>query len=431
MINGLTGMQHAAGEMGRRLTAAGYAVHLAIPEPTPTDLHHTLAGVHRLDPIRLMPAGRLARLPRFLGRIYGKLLFRRRRRVALSNLGQETYAALLQEVSPDLVLLDVEMHACVFTTHRRGIPYALISQWFQSADLPELPPIDTPLLPGQAEAIARARATAATNYAARRRTMASRQANNDRFSVLDAYRERCGFPAEWLETTGWPPPYNFRGVPTLHFCLRDLDFPHDVPSTARYVGPMVRETDGAQALTEAVATLVTSARRSGRRVIYAVGSSMRGQMSDYLPGLIQAVSGRPDWELLVSLSGKAEPADLPRPANVHYFTWLPQRELLPEVDLCIHHAGINTIHECLYCGTPMLIYSGGRHDQPGCAARMQYHGLAVVGDPRAAAGQMQADIQRALGDGELETAREAVRRRLHAPASRVALLRAVEELLER
>ena len=431
VTNGLTGMRIATGELCRRLAAAGYGVHYACPEAPDAGLDRVLAGDHRLLPLQLRPAPALPAAPGPLRWIGGLIKHGARRRAALANLGQEQYEQLLIGLKPDLVLVDVELHAFIFTTHRLGCRYALISQWFQTGNFPGLPPVDTSLLPGDPKAIASARAAKAEKDRRRRNRMARQEVYNDRFSVLAAYANNCAFPERLLTRDGWPPPFGYRGVPTFHFTDRELDFPYPVPPTTRYVGPMVRQAAWEERLLPEHRDLLSRARQRNQSVLYLTGSSMRGQTSGYLHRLVRAVAGRPEWMLLVSMGGNAVDAQLPRPANVHYFDWLPQRALLPEVDLCINHAGINTLHECLYCGTPMLVYSGGRHDQPGCAARMQYHGLAVVGDPEARPDRMQADIQQALGGGEGATKREAVRRRMHEPASRAALLRAVEELLAR
>jgi len=126
----------------------------------------------------------------------------------------------------------------------------------------------------------------------------------------------------------------------------------------------------------------------------------------FLRRLVQAVSGQEDWEVLISLGGKLQWADLlpadnnsgkqagagdagaveaqaavqDLPANVHAFRYVPQLKVLAVADLSINHGGIHTIHECLHFGVPMLVYSGKRSDQPGCAARVHYHGIGLMAD---------------------------------------------------
>ncbi|MCC5939140.1 MAG: glycosyltransferase family 1 protein [Lunatimonas sp.] len=71
------------------------------------------------------------------------------------------------------------------------------------------------------------------------------------------------------------------------------------------------------------------------------------------------------------------------PSNVAVFPSVAQKALLPQVDLMIHHGGINSIKECIAAGLPMLAYPLSlKWDQPGCAARLVYLGLGQMGNIR-------------------------------------------------
>jgi len=68
------------------------------------------------------------------------------------------------------------------------------------------------------------------------------------------------------------------------------------------------------------------------------------------------------------------------PSNVHPFAWVPQLSVLEQADCSINHGGIHTINECIHFRVPMLIYSGKRYDQNGCAARIDFHGIGIAAD---------------------------------------------------
>jgi len=68
------------------------------------------------------------------------------------------------------------------------------------------------------------------------------------------------------------------------------------------------------------------------------------------------------------------------PNNVHVFGWIPQLKVLANADLSINHGGIHTINECVHFEVPMLVYSGKRSDQNGCAARVHYHQVGIMAD---------------------------------------------------
>jgi UDP:flavonoid glycosyltransferase YjiC (YdhE family) len=60
--------------------------------------------------------------------------------------------------------------------------------------------------------------------------------------------------------------------------------------------------------------------------------------------------------------------------------FLPQKALLPHVDLVIHHGGCNSFTEALYFGKPMLIMPFSS-DQFTIAFDTQQHQLGVCLDP--------------------------------------------------
>ena len=85
--------------------------------------------------------------------------------------------------------------------------------------------------------------------------------------------------------------------------------------------------------------------------------------------LISGLGGRLDLDFLG-----------PLPDNVNVFAWAPQLTVLEHADCSINHGGIHTINECLHFQVPMLVYSGKRSDQNGCAARVAFHGIGLMAD---------------------------------------------------
>lgn len=77
-------------------------------------------------------------------------------------------------------------------------------------------------------------------------------------------------------------------------------------------------------------------------------------------------------EVMVSTGG-IEVGNVTKASNIHYFSMLPQLDLLPHCDLMITHGGSGTVTECLEAGVPMLVYPLNiRIDQPGVGARVFY-----------------------------------------------------------
>ena len=167
--------------------------------------------------------------------------------------------------------------------------------------------------------------------------------------------------------------------------MLELDFPHKYPENLTYVGPMVFENRidlFDDAFTARRLEQIYSDRRAdGKKLIYcSVGSLAKGDVS-FLTRVIDIVGQEEQWSLILSLGRNLSKEVFSRiPKNVHLFDWVPQLNVLAHADCCINHAGINSINECLHHAVPMLIYSLKYTDENGNAARMAYHGLAVIGD---------------------------------------------------
>lgn len=83
-------------------------------------------------------------------------------------------------------------------------------------------------------------------------------------------------------------------------------------------------------------------------------------------------------------------------------TWVrdfvPQEAVLDRADLCITHAGLNTAMEALSRGVPMLALPIA-FDQPGVAARLVHHGVALRRPTRGLkTADLAQDITRLLAD---------------------------------
>jgi zeaxanthin glucosyltransferase len=124
--------------------------------------------------------------------------------------------------------------------------------------------------------------------------------------------------------------------------------------------------------------------RSDRPLIYcSLGSQldMKGEISRRLiRTVIDAVTQRPDWQLVVSLGSRLEPQEFgPLPPHVHLSRWVPQMQMLARASVMITHAGVGTVKECIISRVPMLAVPLMR-DQFSCAERIVHHGLGLRGD---------------------------------------------------
>ncbi|MEN0015952.1 MAG: nucleotide disphospho-sugar-binding domain-containing protein, partial [Solirubrobacteraceae bacterium] len=88
-----------------------------------------------------------------------------------------------------------------------------------------------------------------------------------------------------------------------------------------------------------------------------------------------ALPGRP---LVLSIGARTDRAELgPLPPGVHVTRFAPQLELLRRAELFVTHGGMNSVHEALWHGVPMVVFPQAA-DQPVVGARIAALGAGRV-----------------------------------------------------
>lgn len=117
-----------------------------------------------------------------------------------------------------------------------------------------------------------------------------------------------------------------------------------------------------------------------------------------LSAVAEAIAGDPSVSGLISLGSRQVPAAdrarLERP-NVRVEAHVDQVAVLEHASVFITHNGLNSTHEAIVQGVPMISFPLFG-DQPALAARCQGLGLAVPLAPHAGALPTAADVRRAL-----------------------------------
>lgn len=410
VITGQTGILNASLEMARRLSAAGHELHLAAPRPVREAFAREGWTFTELPEIMLEPAGdsRLGDgiVAKAIGMLKRFIASGQRRRTALQNTRPLAFRMLVKRYQPELTLIDVELHEYIFTAHGMGLNYVLLSQWYSLWWLPGLPYLLTPTIPGiGGEGTPEAMNAVWEKIVVQRKKTFQRQAQvsfgADRRSTLLRLAQENGFPVEYIKNSFWPGPFSYDKLPVIAMAPLEMEFPHEPRENLHYVGPMVhadRHEKAAVCHRGHPVEVILPANGKKKLIVVTVSTLSTGD-TDFLRRLVAAVADHEDWEVLLGLGGKLQVADLlftaggadagatvgdeaekDLPANVHAFGYLPQLRVLAKADLSVNHGGIHTIHECLHFGVPMLVYSGKRSDQPGCAARVHYHGVGLMAD---------------------------------------------------
>ena len=435
---GLPGMLYASIELCLRLRAAGHRPIYA----GPGSIAAAVTG-HNLDFVALPESTyhEFLDADRRRSRLHRLSHVGERQRQALSHLGAAGFAQMLRDLDVDLALIDIEMHEHVITGSAARIPIAVLNSFFSIWRAPGSPPPHRLVVPGRGVLGSRPgtrllwldlRARKALRVAFQR----LRRAGCDRLSLLRLLAADHGF--DWsaeVDFGHWLIPFTYRRLPTLSLHAAEIDFARAAPPNVSYLGPLVlrdrRDRPTPPETRESLDRLYRECRDRGRTLIYAAFGSRFSTRLSLIRRLVEAVSARRDWHLLLSLGGLSQDEDLgDLPANVSAHRWLPQPEVLSHSRLAIVHGGANTTEECIDAAIPMLAYCGYRTDMAGGTARIVHHGIGVAGRWNDTAARIRGRIEHLLETPSYRNNADRLRRVGASYAERRAAERAVEALLD-
>lgn len=395
MTSGLTGILYASLELSNRLQAMGHTVTYASPKSVEDKVVANSITYRQLPPTNFFPA---PKLPSFNGPLqkFQRLWYRivngnQLRARGTQLLGMDEFREILDEISPDLIILDVELHDHIMTlVAENKIPFLLLSQWFSLWNRPGLPPITTSIIPGNGFlgsflGIRLAWLKIKWERSWKFGKLKWRTFGTDRRSILKAYARKVGFPLQYAKENYWPGPFTYNSLPVISMTLEALEFPHKKQEELQYVGPMIfanrKNIESRPEVVQRLAQIFERKEKESKALLYCSVSSFKKGDTGFLRKIVAAVSKHPEWLLIISLGGLVRDDFLSEtPDNVYPFSWVPQLQVLEKADCSINHGGIHTINECLHFKVPMLVYSGKRSDQDGCAARIAYHQIGLMAD---------------------------------------------------
>ena len=386
----LVALLYPALALARRLQAAGHQVAFAsFPEARVTVESYGLE-FHALERNRYEEFYRRDAQQGVMQRL---LRVPQRRQQAIEAAAVDGFADAVRNLSPDLVLIDGEMHEHIIAASATGLPIALLTAFVSIWRRPGLPPPHHLVRPGvgwRGSGIGMAALWLNLGLRKRRVALAQklRHLGCDRLSVLRALARRTGFDFRRQVDFGqWLIPFTYATIPALSVHALEFEFPHVPRDGVHYLGPLVldpriehRLTDEARRRLEGL--FERRRRAAGRRkLIYAGFGSFFSTDPGFLQRLLAAVAQRSEWDLVVSFGGQPMPESLrDPPENVHLFPWVSQMEVLRNTDVAVTHGGIATVDECVCAKVPMLVYCGFETDMGGTTARVVHHGLGIAGD---------------------------------------------------
>jgi zeaxanthin glucosyltransferase len=310
---------------------------------------------------------------------------------------------------PDIVLTDVvPVSPMQFAAHRLGLPClqlcTSLPQWYDAA----LPPLTSALLPGAPPL----ELQAAQLQASCLQPLSNFPQLPGMFTwLLGAYCARHGYPQEDISfrSVFWP---ELTRLPEAVLAASVLDYPRSGPRRPNYIATapsLDREEFVAPELQRFVA-------RGGPLIYASFGSqpSRYAHSARFFQALIELCRARPQWRVVVTTGARYLKSKIFAriPDNLFALETAPQLWLLRHCQAFVTHAGLGGIREALALNVPMVAVPQ-QYDQPGNAARIEYHGIGrrIPADLLTQAG-LAAALEEVLDDGA------AYRERLAALESR-------------
>jgi zeaxanthin glucosyltransferase len=183
-------------------------------------------------------------------------------------------------------------------------------------------------------------------------------------AIAKSYAEKAGLDIDWSD-----PSATTSKLAVVTQTPKEFDFPNAPwPEQFHYTGPF-HDDEGREQVPFPWKKL------SDKPLIYASLGTLVNGMQHVYRTILGAVGTIPEVQVVLSIGKNINLDDLgPIPSNTIVVSTAPQIELLKRAELCITHAGLNTVLESLAQGVPMVAIPIG-YDQPGAAARIAYHGV--------------------------------------------------------
>lgn len=282
---------------------------------------------------------------------------------------------LFQGARPDLVLVDPLLAPAALLCYGSGIPTVLLHTLLPTTRGPLIPPLTSRIIPTQT-AWCRMAIACAWRWRFLRQFI-TRKLFEDDVKMTQRLATASGYPLRDINTATsfMCPALKF---PEIILCPRQFDFPRAEDPNRFYVAPSI-DFDRSEP------DFPWDRLTPGKPILYcSLGSQSHlfPGSRDFLQAVIDMLSQQSAWQGIVSVGPLLSPSQFRVPGeNVLLVNVAPQLQVLQRASLMITHGGLSSVKECIYYGVPMLVFPLKR-DQPGNAARVVYHGLGVMGNPK-------------------------------------------------
>lgn len=200
-------------------------------------------------------------------------------------------------------------------------------------------------------------------------------------------------------------------------------YANTAPDTVRYVGWTLNETTGEPDF--------SFEQVKGRRLIYVSLGTLNNDDVTFFRTCIEALAGI-DAFVIMSTSSRIAPESfgtLPDHITIH--RWVPQVDVLRRATLFISHGGMNSIHDSLYLGVPLVLVPQ-QAEQTINAMRVVELGAGLMLKPeQVSADTLRATVTRVLAEPGFRVEAARIGDTLRAAGGAARAADQVEALIEK
>ena len=247
ITDGVTSKRITAVEMARRLSRAGYRITIVGTGGEYSRIDDF--AYYRIDLKFRQPADVPSKLFQKFGRtgrwFWNSLKRHERRAEVMKTTNLQSFYSMLRDLSPDLLVIDIEAHLFVLAAIAQDIPVVLFSVFFNLWKDQGVPPLHTSIIPGKGF----------TGHSLlikwswlrlrfwkflMNMKLSLLSCGMDRLSLLKCYAKSLGIRLEdHVDCSQWLIPFLYLHLPVLVLNPEELEFPLSPAAITTYVGPMI------------------------------------------------------------------------------------------------------------------------------------------------------------------------------------------------
>lgn len=317
------------------------------------------------------------------------------------------FKKFITEFKPDYILLDSLQSTDFIVLYplmkNKIIRLGFISTTFPLQLRPDEPALNSVVLPNSKGSVMKSNRSVRIRQWWRYFVQNFRYAGMNDLQIIQRRLKRNNIPVSYLPTQSLFAPA-FQNIPEFILASRELNFPtNEVLPYQHYLGLQIdhnrTESTDPDFLKDKALIFKKIIEEKSKLIYCSFGTTPFRERISVLQLLSKIIQATKNHRLLISFQATAEEHRtlLNGYSHAYIFKTLPQLEILSCADVFITHGGLNSIKESIDAGVPMLVYlTETRRDQPGNAARVQFHKIGIKGKLTDSAEKIHENITKLL-----------------------------------